>query len=233
MLNSPDKRREQIRTLSNIDQVRLESVFVLGDLATRTEDPRFSGPYARVADGLVATFQAKAHASQNAGYIELAKAGVTQHGFNVLAKILSYAPEAYLSYTRDNGLSPDIEELSNILSWSSDVLDTFARTDVKRNHVLEINFGLLGQDTLRTQPFEIRLDDRLLPHYTPNRELLVRSSLELQYREKIGDLPSEGSSKCPALGRVLKNQWNQAIEICVKDETLFQRDLINDYEPSL
>lgn len=184
-------------------------------------------PYADLAEKLYREFNQQAILTGDKKLMTLASESVTQHGFNVIAKILSFAPRAYKNYLSQTGKPASIDELSEILKRSSGVTRTIASEDNDRGTIYESNLGLLNIDPLyEDMPFVIEDNELGEAVFTMSPLTARRTKIEIIGKELSGELdPVENYRKCPALGIVLESQWNKAVDMCVQDPALFTDDL--------
>lgn len=224
---SQTKRLVQTRQLLEIASYSPDDAAELEVNLPPTESYRFMGRYDGAAKDLYSDFYRQAVATGDTDLTALAKRAGILHGFHMITKILSYAPHAYNEYTEKHNKPRSSEELAEILRNSSGILRVFAGIDQRRNHTYEANFGLLDTAPIyESLPFVITEDETGQLIFTVSRTTEVQTKVELINRQREGDLdPLNGSQKCPALGRVLSTQWENAICMCSERPDLFDFDL--------
>lgn len=207
-----------------------------------TRDERFYHAYGRLAEGLYGGFVKQAEASQDERLIGLSRRPSVLHGLYVLTRMLSYGPAAYASHLKaapvETSLNiPDAAtHLSSIMKRSKGILKLFADRDIKSNHALEVNFGLLQYPpTYETEPpFVIQPDGEGDLKFDASSSALDRTNFEIIRRRLEGSLPQPGPAEihCPAIGIVLDTMWDKAVDECAGNPGLYPADLAELFESS-
>jgi hypothetical protein len=188
----------------------------------------YGDPYSELSRGLYSDFCAKALTSRNKDLIKLARGSGIMHGFNVIGRMLSYAPAAYGRYMTQSGQEPSADHLGEVLKNSSDILEVFADMRENDSYTYEWAFGLLSSKKPWSEmPFFLTRDENDQLVYAASPSLLARAAENVS-RQRFLDNPAElkiSHRRCPALGYVLKSEWQKAIETCVTSPELFAADL--------
>lgn len=185
-------------------------------------DPTYSDAYGDLSAQLWAEFVSKAQSLKDARYTRLATLGSIALGFNVLGKILSFAPAAYVIYCEQTEAKIDLEQLGAILHDSKGILKLFAKRDNSSNVTLENAFGLRGYQPFYDKiPFVIGLNSEGQICLLPAQNTLDGATLDIYRLDRITD----ENAQCPAYGLVLNNIWDAAVDHCVTEPQLFAASL--------
>jgi len=211
-------RKEHARALVDVSESpRCENpeLVVVG-----IHDNNFKGPYASLMRGMHLNFVAQAASSEDTRYVVLVKSSGIAHGFNVIGRILSWSTDAYKHYSLERSEAPQPTTLGAILHNSMPTVDQLAGMEGADNTTYEKNFGLLRYGPVYERlPFLIAEDSKGDLSLQLSRLTLQKTVVDI-YNDKINK--SENSNRrCPAIGKVMRGIWSEAIEACVVDPQLF------------
>ena len=218
-----DKWRQQARDLFQIARAGSSAFDPGEEFVPNYKDPRYEGPYGDLSIRLWVEFVNQARACGERRYEELAASLSVASGFNVIGKILSFAPAAYTEYCMKNDQPLDLSQLEEILRRSAkSIITLFADRDISSNVTLETNFGLRGflpeYDEI---PFIIESDTEGELSFLPAPNSLNKTKLDI-YRWKR---EKDESARCPAYPNVLNMIWDRAVDACVNEQELFPNSL--------
>ncbi len=190
------------------------------------KDNRFDHAYGRLGEDLYIGFAQQANASGNERLIELASRYNVLNGLYIMTRLLSYAPSAYVEYTKARPVAEQsLDELGQIMQASRSVLKPFADRDIKGSQTYEIHFGLQQYPPMYSDvpPFLIEENEAGDVQLQASPTILRRAGIETIQR----GIPTLDPSKiyCPAVGMVMNSLWSAAVTECVERPELFPADL--------
>ncbi len=149
-------------------------------------------------------------------------------GGKVMSKILRFAVPAYLPFAAGESRDPDMQELGDVLSRSYAALKPFATTDDRRALEQERVFGVSPIDDkepgYERVPFLCERDEAGVTAFVPSPYSMAIASNSILHLERVVPNLKNSTGGCPAFGKLLEVQWNQAVAICMDVPSLFQLD---------